>query len=310
MARERLVTAAGVAATSQDMILSSSPRRIYEIAMPEPQTIPLVLASPHSGRDYPAEFLAATRLSETQLAGSEDRYVDELVAGAPLLGAPLIRALFPRSFVDLNREAYEMDPAMFDEPLPAFVNSRSPRVAAGLGVIPRVAAGGIDIYQQPMRFSDALKRISDYYQPYHAALRGLVDATLERFGVCLLVDCHSMPSDSPSGRDRPPAFVLGDCHAASCASVIVAEAERVLQEHGYRVARNRPYAGGYTTRHYGQPKRGVHALQIEINRALYMDERRFGRLAGFDGLAAALSRLVAALGLRLDALAQAARSGG
>ena len=301
------MTARDEAATSQDMILSSSPPRVYEIAMPEPQTIPLVLASPHSGRDYPADFLAATRLGEAQLAASEDRYVDELVSGAPLLGAPLIRALFPRSFVDLNREAYELDPAMFDEPLPEFVNSRSPRVAAGLGVIPRVAAGGIDIYEQRMRFSDALKRIGGYYQPYHAALRELIDATLERFGVCLLVDCHSMPSDSPPGRDRPPAFVLGDCHAASCASTIVAEAERVLLEQGYRVARNRPYAGGFTTRHYGQPKRGVHALQIEINRALYMDERRLGRLAGFDGLAAALMRLVAALGARLDELAEAAR---
>jgi N-formylglutamate amidohydrolase len=282
------------------MILSASPPRVYEIAMPEPQTIPVVLASPHSGRDYPAAFLASTKLQENQLAASEDRYVDELVAAAPALGAPLIRALFPRSFVDLNREAYEMDPGMFDEPLPDFVNSRSPRVAAGLGVIPRVIAGGVNIYDRPMRFSDALIRISGYYQPYHAALRELVDATRDRFGVCLLVDCHSMPSDSPSGRDRPPAFVLGDCHAAACGPEIIAEAERALVEQGFRVARNRPYAGGFTTRHYGRPKDGVHALQVEINRALYMDERRYSRLPGFDGLAAALARLIAALGKRLS----------
>lgn len=282
------------------MILSSSPPGVYEIAMPEPQSAPLVLASPHSGRDYPAEFLALTRLTETRLAASEDRYVDELVAAGPSLGAPLLRALFPRSFVDLNREAFELDPTMFAEPLPDFVNSKSPRVAAGLGAIPRVISGGIDIYHQPMRFSDALKRIGVYYQPYHAALQGLIDATTAKFGVCLLVDCHSMPSDAPSGRERPPAFVLGDCHAVSCAPDIVATAEATLRRLGYRVARNRPYAGGHTTRHYGRPQQGVHALQIEINRALYMDERRLTRLPGFDGLAATMGELIFDLGRCLE----------
>lgn len=264
--------------------------------MPETQSVPLVLASPHSGREYPAGFLAATRLTETQLAVSEDRYVDELVAAAPSLGAPLIRALFPRSFVDLNREEFEMDPTMFIEPAPAYVNSRSPRVAAGLGVIPRVVSGGVEIYHDRMPLADAMRRIDEYYRPYHAALRRLIDDTTARFGVCLLVDCHSMPSGAPSGRERPPAFVLGDCHAVSCAPDVVATAERALSGQGYRVVRNRPYAGGFTTRHYGKPKDGVHALQVEINRALYMDERRLTRLPGFAGLAAALTDLIGALG--------------
>lgn len=282
------------------MILSSSPPRVYEIATPEPQTIPLVVASPHSGRDYPPEFLAATRLDLAALAASEDRYVDELAVAAPALGAPLIRALFPRSFIDLNREAYELDPAMFDEPLPAFVNSRSPRVAAGLGAIARVAAGGVEIYDRPLRFADALRRISGYYQPYHTALRQLIDATVAKFGVCLLVDCHSMPSQALPGREKPPAFVLGDCHASACGPAVIAAAERALRAEGYAVARNRPYAGGFTTRHYGRPSRRVHALQVEINRSLYMDEQTLERRgAEFAALAAAVAHLLAALGRQM-----------
>lgn len=273
---------------------------VFHIITPAAQQLAVVVASPHSGRQYPPEFLAAARVDQETLAHCEDRYVDELVGDVPRLGVPVIRALFPRSFLDLNREAFELDPEMFAEPLPPFVNARSPRVAAGLGTIARVVNGGIEIYDHPLHVAEALSRIEAYYQPYHRALAGLVAATRDRFGVCLLIDCHSMPSAAAPGFGRPPDFVLGDCHAMSCAPELVTQAESVLRRRGYRVARNRPYAGGYTTRHYGQPAKGIHALQIEINRALYMDESSLDRLDGFLPVAAAVGAVVTALGRRLE----------
>lgn len=278
------------------------------IFAPDAQAIPLVAASPHSGRDYPDQFVAEARLDPLTLRRSEDGFVDELFAAAPRRGAPLLCALFPRAFVDVNREPYELDPAMFEDALPAYVNTRSPRVTAGLGTIPRLVANGHEIYPGKLTFGEAERRIETLYRPYHAALQRLVRATLERFGLCILVDCHSMPSvGGPTDRDRGHRrvdFVLGDAHGTACAPALTDLAEAELEGRGYVVARNNPYSGGFTTRHYGRPRRRVHALQIEINRALYMDEERIGRNGNFAELVEHLGELVAALGA-LDARALA-----
>jgi N-formylglutamate amidohydrolase len=252
-----------------------------DILAPAEQQLPLVFASPHSGVDYPAEFLAVSRLDPLTLRRSEDSYVDEIFGAAAGLGAPLLRARFPRAYLDPNREPFELDPAMFEEQLPAFVNTRSPRVRVGLGTIARVVATGEDIYARKLEVAEAMARIDRLYRPYHRALRQLVTATQERFGSYLLVDCHSMPSgmvptERPSRRGRTD-IVLGDCHGTSCHPMIMETAHRTLTAKGYSVARNAPYAGGFTTAHYGKPGAGGHCLQIEISRALYMDERSFDR---------------------------------
>jgi len=254
--------------------------------------VPLVFASPHSGAAYPAEFLAAARLDRLGLRRSEDSFVDELFAAAPGWGAPLLAATFPRAWCDANREAWELDPTMFEDALPAWVNSASPRVGAGLGTIARVVASGAPIYRRKLRFAEAEQRVHQCWEPYHGALAQLVEETRARFGVCLLVDCHSMPMVSLA---RGPDFVLGDAHGASCAPRITRFVEQALQGQGYRVARNDPYAGGYTTRHYGRPRQGVHALQIELGRGLYMDETRMEKNAGFAAIQAALGELIQAL---------------
>ncbi len=289
----------------------------HDVLRPAVQTLPLVLASPHSGRDYPADFVARARLDPRQLRRSEDAFVDELFAASVQLGVPLLRARFPRAFVDPNREPFELDPAMFVDRLPDYANTRSPRVAAGLGTIARVVANGAEIYREKLTVAEALQRIRTFYWPYHKALKELVDDTLARFGVCLLLDCHSMPSggagaaagddmagelttlptDATRGGDpRRVDVVLGDCHGTACSPAVVERATGVLQGLGYRVARNQPYSGGFVTRHYGRPDEGLHALQIEINRALYMHEGTFGRAGGFETLVADMARLVAALG--------------
>ncbi|MBM3573411.1 MAG: N-formylglutamate amidohydrolase, partial [Alphaproteobacteria bacterium] len=219
-------------------------------------------------------------------------------------------ALFPRAFVDPNREPYEFDPRMFADPLPAWVTTVSPRIAAGLGTIARVVATGAEIYAGPLDLAEALARVERCYKPYHTALGGLIERTRRHFGACLLLDCHSMPSvGGPMERDAGENrfdIVLGDCFGAACAETIIGAAEAALTDLGYRVARNLPYAGGFTTRHYGRPAEGVHALQIEINRALYMDETAMTRKRGLARIARDMGVLMAALG-RLDALARPAR---
>jgi N-formylglutamate amidohydrolase len=272
--------------------------QVYEVLAPAAQSLPLVLASPHSGARYPSGFLAASRLDGRALRKSEDCFVDEIFADAPALGAPLIRALFPRAFLDANREAFELDPEMFADLLPSYVNTRSPRVAAGLGTIARVVANGEDIYRGKLRFAEAQERIDRFYHPYHAALKQLVERTRARFGHCLLIDCHSMPSPgTPDDADRPRAdFVLGDCYGASCDAAVVDVAEDHLRRLGYGVSRNAPYAGGFTTRHYGRPRLALHALQIEICRGLYMDEAALSRKSYLPTLAAHMADLIALLG--------------
>jgi len=264
------------------------------IARPQRQTTPLVFASPHSGRAYPAGFVAAARLDAVALRRSEDGFVDELFAAAPEHGAPLLAATFPRVFCDVNREAWELDPAMFEGPLPAWVNSQSPRVGAGLGTIARVVATGEQVYRNKLPFSEAEARVRGCWEPYHAALAGLIAETRAQFGCCLLIDCHSMPTH-PGNAAEPPDIVLGDAHGTSCAPEATRLAETVLGGLRYRVKRNDPYAGGYVTRHYGRPRDGVHVLQIEIARRLYMDEGTIQRLAGIIGLRRDLTRLIAAL---------------
>jgi len=252
-----------------------------EVLVTGQEAVPLVMASPHSGKDYPAEFLAASRLDPLTLRRSEDSYVDEIFVGALELGAPLLRARFPRAFLDPNREPFELDPAMFEDLLPNFVNSHSPRVRVGLGTIARVVASGEEIYARKLKFSEAESRIERLYRPYHRALNQLLNAARERFGFAMLLDCHSMPSavGSPERGTRQGRadIVLGDCHGTSCHPAITETAQRRLNDKGYSVARNAPYAGGYTTAHYGRPDEGSHCLQIEINRGLYMDERSFAR---------------------------------
>lgn len=274
----------------------------YDIVAPADQASPLVVASPHSGRDYPADFVAGSALDPLSLRKSEDGFVDELFACAPSEGAPLLAARFPRAFVDVNREPYELDPAMFADALPDYVNTTSPRVAAGLGTIARIVANGESIYREKLPFAEAKRRAETCYEPYHAALAGLIDATVARFGYCILLDAHSMPSagsaagDAPTGRGpRDADAVLGDLHGSACAAAVTEAAERCLRRLGYRVARNAPYAGGYVTRRYGRPKAGVHVLQLELSRALYMDEQRLARGPGFDAVAGDCRALLRAL---------------
>ncbi len=272
-----------------------------EIVRPLAHALPVVLASPHSGDAYPADFLDQTHLPLAVLRRSEDAFVDRLFGLAARNGVPLLRALYPRSFVDPNRDPWELDPSMFEGPPPANANSRSPRVAAGLGVVPRVAFDGQQIYRRRLPGAEFERRIAWYYRPYHAALTRLIAETTERFGHCILVDCHSMPS-AASGSQTPGVkpgrvdFVLGDNHGASCAAVLTGIAEDWLRRHDYRVVRNQPYAGGFTTQHYGAPMRGVHVLQVEINRSLYMDEVAMAPHAGFEPLARHLGELVEDIG--------------
>lgn len=272
----------------------------FEVLAPANPTLPFVFASPHSGRVYHKSFLQVSRLDTVSIRRSEDSFVDEIFASAPALGAPLLKAHFPRAYVDPNREAYELDPAMFDAPLPGFVNSRSPRVAAGLGTIARVVRDGAEIYAKKLTFAEAQWRIDTYYKPYHAKLRSLMETTHKQFGCAVLIDCHSMPSvggplDQDIGTTRPDV-VLGDRFGTACARRLTDIIERALTMQGFAVVRNNPYAGGFSTEHYGRPALGLHALQIEINRALYMDEERIERLQGLKRISAAVTTMIRALG--------------
>ena len=267
-----------------------------EVVHPAQPTTPLVFSSPHSGNFYPAGFVAASRLDPVMLRRSEDAFVDELYGEAARAGAPLLKARFPRAFVDPNREPYELDPGMFASALPPWVNRSSPRVGAGLGTIARVVASGAEIYRGKLDFAAAEAWIERLYRPYHNALSGLLDETVARFGRVLLIDCHSMPAvGGPMDRDpgkRRVDFILGDAHGTSCSPAVIDWTESYLSGLGYSVSRNDPFAGGFITRHYGRPASGRHALQIEVNRRLYMDEDRIARNANFPRLVADLARFV------------------
>jgi N-formylglutamate amidohydrolase len=283
------------------MSSSASPtdHAALDCRLPTRQTVPVVVASPHSGAFYPAEFLTQAAVPLAALRRAEDAFVDELFASAPSLGMPLVAARFPRSYVDANREPYELDPGMFEGPMPRPVNHRTTRVAAGLGMIPRVAASGEAIYRGRVPADEIERRLETCWRPYHGALSVLVERTFSQFGAVLLVDAHSMPSSAsgigPREREHRVDVVLGDNHGDSCAPALIDEAEHWLRRQGLRVRRNQPYAGGFTTQRYGRPGLGRHALQIEINRALYMDEARHEKLPTWGVLERLMAGLLEAL---------------
>lgn len=266
-----------------------------EILHPEVLESPLIFASPHSGRDYPDDLLRKSQLDRHALRQSEDSYVDLLFNDAPRYGAPLLRALFPRAYVDVNRARDEIDPRMFADSIPKSADTRTSRVIAGLGVIPRIVADGQDIYSRKLFYKDAHKRLASCYDPYHASLAKLIDEARRKFGCAIVVDCHSMPSAGAAPFRSGEAaldYVLGDRFGASCAPVVTEIVEDTLCAMDFEVARNAPYAGGYVASAYGRPSKGVHVLQIEINRALYLDERRITRTPGFEKLRKTMRSLV------------------
>lgn len=269
--------------------------RPFEILAPRKWTLPAVFNAPHSGRLYPAAFLAQSRLDALALRKSEDCYVDELFACVVEQGAPLLKANFPRAFLDVNREPFELDPRMFRDELPGYVNSASVRVTGGLGTIPRIVAEGEEIYRTPLSFADALERIERYYRPYHQRLAALVHEAHKGYGAVLLVDCHSMPSSAAApvhGSGAKADIVLGNRHGASCSETVLHALEARFRSHGFTTLRNKPYAGGFITQTYGEPDLGRHALQIEINRGCYINERTFEKLRGFAALQSALQSVL------------------
>ena len=266
-----------------------------EVIAPSAPPVPFVFASPHSGRIYPAAFLARARLAGAVLRRSEDSYVDWLFRSAPACGAPLVHARFPRVFVDANRSPRELDPLLFDEPLDPEAVDDTPSVRAGLGVVPRVVAPGVAVYEGPISSAEARDRIARHHTPYHAALRDAVESVRSAFGLCFLVDCHSMPSVIADAEAPLPDIVLGDRFGESCAPGLTTELERLLRAEGLSVRRNIPFAGAYTTRHYGRPEDGVHAVQIEINRGLYLDEERHLPSLGLQSLTRRMESVVAHL---------------
>lgn len=274
---------------------------LFEVREPEIQRIPFVFNSPHSGRRYSRAFLEQSRLDALSIRRSEDHYVDELFHCATDLGAPMLLAHFPRAFLDVNREPYELDPRMFDGALPPYANIGSMRVAGGLGTVPRLVAENMDIYKGRFPVAEALERVENIYKPYHACLRRLIARTHVQFGLSVLIDCHSMPGNiRVAGSSQRPDFIIGDRYGTSASSDLSHTAVSLLEELGFTVARNKPYAGGFITEHYGRPARGLHALQIEINRSLYVDEATLEKKPQFRLFAEALHAFLRALSLFVE----------
>lgn len=270
----------------------------FEILAPSMWTAPAVFNSPHSGAHYPADLLRMTRLSPAALRKSEDCFIDELFMSCVDHGAPMLRALCPRAYIDLNREPYEFDPRMFACELPGYMNTGSPRVAGGLGTIPRLVAEGEEIYRGRLNLSDALHRVENIYRPYHRTLNALLEEVLNNSGSVLLLDCHSMPSNATNYLSPQLAavdVVIGDRYEASCPAEVTNFVEGLLRAQGLRVVRNKPYAGGFITQNYGSPTLGRNALQIELNRGLYMDEQRFEKNGNFAPLQLALGGAIKTL---------------
>ncbi len=244
----------------------------FTLQYPGKRRTSVVFASPHSGRAYGWDFLQNSVLDERLIRSSEDAYVDMLFQAAPTHGAPLLAANTPRAYVDLNRGAEELDPALVQGLRSSALNAR---ISSGLGVIPRVVAGGRAIYRGKLTMSEAQARLTETWFPYHTQLQSLLDQSHQQFGEAILVDCHSMPHEAlrnvmlPEGR---PEIVLGDRHGASAASRVVDEMERAFRQAGFVVARNIPFAGAYVTQHYGRPSRNQHVVQVEIDRSLYLNE--------------------------------------
>ncbi len=254
----------------------------FLVRTPAVQTSPVVFCSPHSGRIYPSAFIAASQLTPQQLRKSEDCYVDELFAAAPTFGAPLIMARFPRAYIDVNREPYELDPALFIEPLPDFANTQTTRVTGGLGTIARIVSYSEEIYAERLSLHIALERIERLYKPFHRALNDLIENTRRKFGFAILIDCHSMPSTSSMHPAvARPDFVIGDRFGSSCNRQLTRMIKQSLGRISGNVQLNKPYAGGFITENYGKPTRNVHAIQVEINRSLYLNETTLQRSRNF-----------------------------
>lgn len=273
--------------TSRINALETQP---FSATLPDHQHVPFVVNSPHSGRHYFDEFLENSRLTPRKIRSSEDFLVDQLIEGAVEHGMPMLAANFPRAFLDVNREPYELDPSMFKDSLPDYANTKSVRVTSGLGTIAKIVAEGQQIYSNRLSVEEALWRIETFYKPYHQELRTLLAKTHVEFGSAVLLDCHSMPSANPAYlNEERPDFVLGDRFGSACSPTLVRLAKHILTEMGYRVVINKPYAGGFITEHYGRPESGLHALQIEINRGLYMNETTLEPNMGFNALASSMS---------------------
>ena len=268
----------------------------FTVERPAQQRVPFVFNSPHSGDVYPTSFLESSRLSAIDLRRSEDLAVDRLFAGAIELGAPLLRARFPRAWLDVNREPYALDPKLFRERLPGHANIHSLRVGGCLGTIPRLISENLPIYAHPPTLSEGLERVNTVYRPYHDTLRRLMAETVVEFGFAVLVDCHSMPSAQPAQRHSNkiprPDIIIGDRYGTACNGEISRSIMHGFSALGYSVVRNKPYAGGFITEHYGRPAKGLHAVQLEINRALYMDERTLDLSDGFEALSADISTVM------------------
>ena len=268
----------------------------FSVVRPPKLKVPLVFNSPHSGRVYPRAFLASSKLDPLTLRRSEDAYVDELFNFATALGTPLLHAHFPRAYLDVNREPYELDPVLFRDGLPHYATPQSVRVVGGLGTIARIVSETEEIYREPLPVEAALERIHRLYVPYHEALAALLVEAKREFGLAVLIDCHSMPSSTRTDRRTTrPDFVLGDRFGTSCGSELTRLAAHSLESLGYGVALNKPYAGGYITEHYGRPHKAQHVLQIEINRALYMDESTFEKSPRFEEIRETLESVIRAV---------------
>ncbi len=255
----------------------------------------MVLNSPHSGRLIPPSLLQQSNLPEVELRRSEDSYIDELFEGCVAFGMPMLRALVSRAYVDLNREPHELDPRMFSEKLPGFANTSTPRVLSGLGTIPRTVSDGYEIYRAKLPLAEALDRIEQVYFPYHRALMALLNEAHGKSGFVLLLDCHSMPLSAiadATSREAGPDIILGDRFGTSADPEIVSALESHFEREGFRVRRNRPYAGGFITETHGNPKLHRHAIQIEINRNLYMKEATLEKRKEFTDLSASLKRVM------------------
>ena len=275
----------------------------FTISRPARLTNPLVFDSPHSGKIYPPHFKQASNLAPLALRKSEDAYVDELFGHVPLAGSPLIAAHFPRAYLDVNREPYELDPKLIRGPLPDYANTESLRVAGGLGTVARLVAEREEIYADRLTLETALTRIAKLYHPYHAALTALLREAMTQTGQAILIDCHSMPSyPAPGFPDPRPDIVLGDRFGSACDPALTDFTALFFTRLGYNVVLNKPYAGGFMIEHYGKRELGIHALQIEINRALYMNEKTFVKNRGFAKLCHDLEALTKALVDELPAL--------
>ena len=299
------VTAPAVQAGDEAVLLAEFDPP-FLVSEPEGVFSTLIVSSPHSGDVYPDSFIEHSRLDALTLRRSEDAYVNQLFSGAMAANAPLLQARFPRAYLDVNREPYELDPRMFDGRLPPHANTRSIRVAGGLGTIARIVSESKEIYKGRLPVSEIQLRVKGLYEPYHKALRGLIERAWNMHGLAVLLDCHSMPSQPHTGmmfRSGEPEradIILGDRYGASCDPRFVALLESAFVRRGFAVARNKPYAGGFITETYGSPALGAHAIQIEVNRALYMNEATFEKKPGFNDLRDVLTGVIMELAAYID----------